>query len=72
MKKSFSREIAERVIKDCYQIGIKVHLMWIVGFPTETENDHNLSLSFVRDNHEFIHAISPGYGCTVHDPRPTS
>jgi len=69
MKKSFTREIAERVIKDCHEIGIKVHLMWIVGFPTETEQDHELSMSFVRDNHQYIHAVSPGFGCTVHDPR---
>ncbi len=69
MKKSFTREIAERVIKDCHEIGIKVHLMWIVGFPTETEEDHRLSMSFVKDNHEYIHAVSPGHGCTVHDPR---
>ncbi|MCO4793746.1 MAG: cobalamin-dependent protein [Bacteriovoracaceae bacterium] len=69
MKKSFTRDVASRVIKDCYEIGIQVHLMWIVGFPTETEDDHNISLDFVKENHPYIHAISPGYGCTVHDPR---
>jgi radical SAM superfamily enzyme YgiQ (UPF0313 family) len=55
--KDFSPELAERVIRDTHQAGIKTDVTIIIGFPTETEEDVALTGEFLRRNREFIDEI---------------
>lgn len=50
MNKGFTIEEAKRAIEDTYQAGISVCTNWIVGFPTETDDDFQETLDFVKGN----------------------
>lgn len=56
--KDFSPELAERVIKDTHQAGIKTGATIIVGFPTETKEDIIMTSEFIKRNRKFIDEIS--------------
>lgn len=49
MKKGIALPCVERVLADCADIGIPVHLYMIVGFPTETEKEARESFSRVYE-----------------------
>ena len=55
--KNFSPELAERVIKDTHQVGIKTDVTIIIGFPTETDEDIIFTGEFLKKNREFIDEI---------------
>lgn len=55
--KDFSPELAERVIKDTHQAGIKTDVTIVVGFPTETEEDIIMTGEFLKRNRKFIDEI---------------
>ncbi len=52
--KKFTPELAERVIRDTYEAGIKADVTLIVGFPTETDDDRIITGEFLRRNRDFI------------------
>ena len=52
--KDFSPELAERVIRDTHQAGIRTDVTIIVGFPTETEEDIIMTGEFLKRNREFL------------------
>ncbi len=54
MKKGFSHKIAKEVIKNCSLNKIKITLFIIVGFPTESEDDFQMTLDFISENAEYI------------------
>ena len=58
MKKGHKVEIADRVLKDCGQIGLKVLALMMVGFPGETNADFEETLDFVRRNGPYIARVS--------------
>lgn len=39
MRKVFSVDLAKRVIRETYEAGISVGIFWLIGFPTESEDD---------------------------------
>ncbi|MCF7907311.1 MAG: radical SAM protein [Candidatus Omnitrophica bacterium] len=57
MRKIFTVEIAEKVIRDTYQAGIKTYLYLIVGYPQETEDDLNQTKDFLNRNRQYISMI---------------
>jgi len=65
MKKGFTHDIAERVIKDTKEVGIESAIFWMVGFPTETKEDFQLSLDFLKKNKNNIFTITLGSGCQI-------
>jgi len=54
MNKGFSLQAAEKNIKDTYKAGIQVCTNWIVGFPTETDDDFIDTLKFIKRNRKFL------------------
>jgi len=57
MKKGTSVEMSEQIIRNVSQIGVKVYLAWIVGFPGEEEKDFNETVQFINRNKEYIIAV---------------
>jgi len=57
MRKTFTSEIAERVIKDTYKAGISVYLYFIVGFPGEGEKEFNETKIFLERISLYITAV---------------
>jgi radical SAM superfamily enzyme YgiQ (UPF0313 family) len=57
MRKSFTSQIAARVIRDTYLSGIDVYIYLITGYIQETEDDLQQTKLFLRRNKNFITAI---------------
>jgi len=57
MRKIFTAETAERVIRDTHRAGINTYLYLIVGYPEETEVDFNDTKEFLKRNDEYITMI---------------
>jgi radical SAM superfamily enzyme YgiQ (UPF0313 family) len=54
MNKNATVELASTIVKNTHAAGIKVLLYWIVGFPTETEEDFQESIKFIKDHAEYL------------------
>ncbi len=65
MRRPYTPELAERVIKDTYNAGIEVILGFIVGFPGETEEDFRDTLSFIKRIKDHVTIISSPNECWV-------
>ena len=59
MRKRFSPEIAERVIRDTNRAGILVSVNFMFGFPGETEEDFGKTLKFMERNAKYMNRIYP-------------
>jgi len=57
MKKRFDVALAERIIRDCAEAGIKQFTNIIIGFPGESETDFEETAAFVSRNTRFFDAI---------------
>ena len=64
-KTYFTKELAAQVLKDSHEAGIKVIANFMFGYPTETEEDFQETLDFIRQNHEWIDDVNPSQGFTV-------
>jgi len=53
----FTAEQGARVVRDCHEAGIKTCLFTIVGFPGETDEDFDKTLSFIDRNAKWIDQI---------------
>jgi radical SAM superfamily enzyme YgiQ (UPF0313 family) len=54
MNKRNDLAVIERILRDCNELGIKVSLMSIIGFPTETEVEAWNTIKFYRDRSDLI------------------
>jgi radical SAM superfamily enzyme YgiQ (UPF0313 family) len=64
MRKIFTVEIAEKVIRDTYHSGITVVMYLLVGHPGETDADFDKTKTFLKRNKRFIgviQSINPVY-----------
>jgi anaerobic magnesium-protoporphyrin IX monomethyl ester cyclase len=62
MKKGYTVEIGEKVVKDTCNAGIRVGTFWLVGFPTESEEDYELSKKYLFKLKPYLDHATPGYG----------
>ena len=69
MNKKTTVAAARLCIQTVYKSGLKMYGFIIVGFPTESEHDVELSAEFIRDNAEVdtwqLHMFQPYPGCDV-------
>lgn len=65
MGKRFDIELTTKVIKETHESGIAVGTFWIIGFPTEKEEDFEETIRFIRTNKAYIDIVTPGYGCGI-------
>lgn len=57
MRKYFTIETAERVLKDTFIAGIQTWIFLIVGYPGETEYDFKATQAFLKNNVKYITKI---------------
>ncbi len=67
MKKIFTKEVAEKVIKDTHAVGISTMVNIIVGFPGETESDFQETYEAIERNQKFISQIGAISVCLVNN-----
>ncbi|MBN1552045.1 radical SAM protein [bacterium] len=65
MRKHFNVALAERIIGDCFKVGIKQCTNIIIGFPGETDSDFRETAAFVTKNNRYFEAIGLPY-MTLH------
>lgn len=65
MRRPYTTEFAERVIKDAYNSGIKVVLGFIVGMPGESEEDFQGTLNFIKGVKNYVQHISDANEFTI-------
>lgn len=66
MRKRHNPEMAAQFLKNLHNAGIRVELNFIVGFPTETEEDFQETLRWIRHNRNNIDAVvSAGSFCLI-------
>ena len=65
MKKNFSIEDAQRLIRDTHSVGIEVDLNIVIGFPNETDYDFQQTIEFIKRNREFITFVSFPSECWI-------
>lgn len=63
MRKMHDVRTAAKVLKLVHEAGIKTTAGFIVGFPTETDEDFNATLEFVKENGRYIDSISVSEMC---------
>lgn len=57
MNKPFSLEAAERVLQDTHEAGIRCATSFLIGFPTESEEDFSQTLAFLERNRASIDSL---------------
>jgi len=67
MRKNIDIEKAKQVIRDTQRAGIETNCFFIIGYPTETEADFQLTLDFIAENAEFIHRFDQITGCHIEE-----
>lgn len=61
MRKGVKKEDVDRIIEDCIDVGIAIHLYTMIGFPTETDTEALETLDFVLGNRKLT--LSEGFSC---------
>ena len=59
MRKHFKIADAQRIISQTHEVGIKVTLNFMFGFPTETKEDFEKTLDFISRNSKYIDEVLP-------------
>jgi len=54
MRKNINIRKVPKILKWASELGISVGTSWIIGFPTETEEDFKKTVKFIRDNRKYI------------------
>jgi hypothetical protein len=67
MKKGYAIPTGEKVLRMTREAGIGTHIFYMVGFPTETEQDFQDGLDFIRRNADSIRQINPSESFTCID-----
>lgn len=67
MRKNIDIEESKRIIKDTQRAGIQPCCFFLIGYPTETEADFQLTLDFIKENAEFIHRFDQITGCHIEE-----
>ncbi|HLG29971.1 MAG TPA: radical SAM protein [Candidatus Brocadiales bacterium] len=61
MKKGIQRETVDRIIKDCLEKEMAVHVYLITGFPTETRDEAIESVDYILNNEALVNSL--GFSC---------
>lgn len=67
MNKPFSLADAERVLRDCHNAGIGLQINIMFGLPSETTEDFQLTLDFLRRVRPYIDSVLASQSFTVVD-----
>ncbi len=67
MRKNIDLDEAKMIIRDTWRAGIQANCFFIIGYPTETEEDFQKTLNFIQENVEFIHRFDQITGCHIEE-----
>lgn len=67
MKKNLDLSTAREVIRNTHEAGIRANCFFLIGFPTETEDDFVLTLDFIRENAAHIWRFDQITGCHIEE-----
>jgi len=67
MRKNMDLAIARRIIRETSLAGIEANCFFLIGYPTETEDDFCMTLDFIRENAKFIHRFDQVTGCHIEE-----
>ncbi len=59
MNKGIEAGTREKILRASHKAGIWNNVLFIIGYPTETEEEVNKTLDFVRNNREFVNSTTP-------------
>ncbi len=59
MNKGINADIREDILKFSHDAGIWNNVLFIIGYPTETREEVNKTLDFVRSNRDFVNSTTP-------------
>ncbi len=65
MNKHYSLATAKKILEVAHDNGIKTGIFMLIGFPTETDEDFQQSIQFIKDNYSNIDEVIAGYGCII-------
>ncbi len=65
MRKIYTVQDAERIIRLTAQAGICTNINIIAGFPGETEGDFHQTMDFILRNRDYINAVTNVSACTL-------
>jgi len=67
MRKNMDLALAGRVIRDTFLAGIEANCFFLIGYPTETEEDFSMTLDFIKKNAKHIHSFAQVTGCHIEE-----
>jgi len=67
MRKMFTKETVEKVLRDTYESGIEPLINIIVGFPGETDDDFEETCEAIKRNRKYISQISSIAVCLINN-----
>jgi hypothetical protein len=67
MRKNTDLREAKAVIRDTHKAGILANCFFLIGYPTETEQDFRMTLDFIADNAGYIHRFDQVTGCHIEE-----
>lgn len=67
MRKYTDLETAKKIIRATHTAGIQPNCFFIIGYPTETEEDFQRTLNFIEENAKFIHRFDQVTGCHIEE-----
>jgi radical SAM superfamily enzyme YgiQ (UPF0313 family) len=67
MRKNLNLTEAEEIIKNTSKAGIEANCFFMIGYPTETEEDFQLTLDFIRRNAPYIYRFDQVTGCHIEE-----
>lgn len=67
MRKNMDLALAEKVIRDTFLAGIEADCFFLIGYPTETEEDFSMTLDFIKQNSKYIHSFAQVTGCHIEE-----
>jgi len=67
MRKNTDLMEIKRIIRDTWKARIRVNSFFLIGYPTETEDDFQLTLDFVKENARYIYRFDQITGCHLEE-----
>ncbi|MBN3037897.1 MAG: radical SAM protein [Candidatus Omnitrophica bacterium] len=67
MRKNTNLDTAKRIIRHTHRVGIQANCFFIIGYPTETEEDFQMTLNFIEENARFIYRFDQVTGCHLEE-----
>jgi len=67
MRKNTDLADVKMIIRDTCRAGINVNCFFIIGYPTETEDDFQLTLDFIQENAKYTHRFTQITGCHIEE-----